>query len=276
MLAALLAVAIGAAPQGAREAKELTRRSLVEYDTGDFDKSLADATRAYELDPLPAFLFNIAQCHRALHHWEQAEFFYHRYLGHVPKAKNRKVVQALIAAVQRRQGKIPEAAAPELPDLPAEPLVANGAAPGGRSVEAEQVTAKAEPGLIRDVDLYPVVVVRDDQPPLDAKTRWAWITTGLAVGLAAAGAGFGIGNIAAANGLPAARPISPQEAAQVHGQLALAQGLGVTADALFVGAGVSAVAAITLFLIRRHPTKHTAVTLGAAPAGNGLGLSGSF
>ncbi|HUB05864.1 MAG TPA: hypothetical protein VMB50_02625 [Myxococcales bacterium] len=274
MLAALLVVALGVAPQSAREARELTRRSLMEYDTGDFDKSLADATRAFELDPLPAFLFNMAQCHRALHHWEQAEFLYHRYLGHVPKARNRKMVEALIAAVQLRQGKTPDVNAPQLPDLPAEPLV-----PGApRTGEAEQATAKAEPGLIRDVDVYPVVVVRDDAPRMDAKTRWAWTATGLAAGFLAAGAGFGIGSLAEKNTIQGmSRPIEPAQAGTLHGNIQTMNALSATADVLFAAGGVSAVAAITLFLVhRRHPVAQTGVTLGPAPAGSGLGLSGSF
>lgn len=275
MLAALLAVALGVTPAGTREAKELTRRSLVEYDTGDFDRSLADATRAYELDPLPAFLFNMAQCHRALHHWEQAEFFYHRYLGHVPRAKNRKQVEALIAAVQVQQGKTPDVNAPQLPDLPPEPLVPG--TPPARTVEAQQVTAKAEPGLIRDVELYPVVVVREDEPRADAKTRWAWTMTGVALGLGAVGLGCGL----ASNSLRStvsdtSRPVPPGSAGSLNGQISAMNGLAIAADTLFAVAGASAITAATLFLIHKRPTERTAISIGPAPAGTGLGVSGSF
>ncbi len=275
MLAALLAVALGVAPPAAREAKELTRRSLVEYDTGDFDRSLADATRAYELDPLPAFLFNIAQCHRALHHWEQAEFFYHRYLGHVPRAKNRKMVEGLITAVQIRQGKTPEASAPQLPELTAEPLVPADAPPAARKVEAEQVTAKADPGLIRDVDVYPVVVVRDDEPHMPATRKWAWTLGGLALGFAAGAVGFGVASSSASSSIQGtSRPVQPSGAAALATDVQNMKTFGLAADVLYGVAAASAVASVTLFLV--HPHENTSVSVGLAPAGTGLGLSGSF
>lgn len=66
-----------------------------------FDDALADYQAAYEALPLPAFLFNIAQCHRNLGNHEQAVFFYQRYLSLSPDAPNRTVVQELIAEQQR-------------------------------------------------------------------------------------------------------------------------------------------------------------------------------
>jgi hypothetical protein len=280
MLPALLWVALSVSPEAAREAKELTRHSMTEYDTGEFEKSLEDATHAFEIDPLPAFLFNIAQCQRAQHHWEKAEFFYRRYLAHVPKARNRKTVEALIAAVQIRQGKSPDVNAAQLPDLSPAPLVPGGQPPAAPSGDIEQATAKASPGLMQDVEAYPpVVVVREDidTGPPNPVRAWAWGTTWLAVGLAVVGAGVGIGNVVATNGVDGtARPIAPSQESSVSSQLGLAQGLGITADALFIGAGASAVAALTLFLVGRSGDGSASVSVGPAPAGIGLGASGRF
>ena len=78
-------------------AQLLARRSIVEYDAGEFEKALVDATRAYELAHVPGLLFDLGQCHRALHHWEQAAFFYRGYLRGKPSARNRAEVLGLIA-----------------------------------------------------------------------------------------------------------------------------------------------------------------------------------
>ncbi len=278
MLPALLWVALSVSPEAAREAKELTRHSMVEYDTGEFQKSLEDSTHAFELDPLPAFLFNVAQCQRALHHWEKAEFFYRRYLAHVPKARNRRTVETLIAAVQVQQGKSPEASAPPLSDLNLAPLVPGQAPPAAPSADAEQATAKAAPGLMRDVEAYPpVVVVREDleAAPPNPVRAWAWGTGWTAVGLAAVGAGLGIAYNVSDNSLPA-RPVPSSMETALRSGLNQTQDLGIAADALFIGAGACAVASLVLFLVGHRGDVEASVSVGPAPAGLGLGATGRF
>jgi tetratricopeptide (TPR) repeat protein len=56
------------------------------FNLGHFDDALTSYQAAYEALPLPAFLFNIAQCHRNLRNREQAVFFYQRYLSLAPDA----------------------------------------------------------------------------------------------------------------------------------------------------------------------------------------------
>ncbi|HXU83741.1 MAG TPA: hypothetical protein VN914_20245, partial [Polyangia bacterium] len=72
------------------------------FNLGHFEAALTSYQAAYEALPLPAFLFNIAQCHRNLRNREQAVFFYQRYLSLAPDAPNRPVVEELIAE-QKRQ-----------------------------------------------------------------------------------------------------------------------------------------------------------------------------
>jgi tetratricopeptide (TPR) repeat protein len=71
------------------------------FNLGHFDAALTSYQAAYEALPLPAFLFNIAQCHRNLRNREQAVFFYQRYLSLAPAAPNRPVVEELIAEQKR-------------------------------------------------------------------------------------------------------------------------------------------------------------------------------
>ncbi len=80
------------------------RRSIFEYDTGKYAKALADIERAYELDPLPALLFNVGQCLRALGRHREAAISFRSYLRDSPRAKNRAEVEALVAEMTRLAG----------------------------------------------------------------------------------------------------------------------------------------------------------------------------
>jgi tetratricopeptide (TPR) repeat protein len=71
------------------------------FNLGHFEEALTGYQAAYEALPLPAFLFNIAQCHRNLRNREKAVFFYQRYLSLAPEAPNRGVVEELIAEQKR-------------------------------------------------------------------------------------------------------------------------------------------------------------------------------
>lgn len=131
-----------------------------------FDEALAGYQAAYEALPLPAFLFNIAQCHRNVRNHEQAVFFYQRYLSLSPDASNRPVVEELIAE-QKKQLAAQQAAAAAAPDE-------------DRSAEPVNLAARpeaTEPGR-------PVANLQ--QPPPDAaQTRWKqarwWLAGALAV-----------------------------------------------------------------------------------------------
>jgi Tetratricopeptide repeat len=50
----------------------------------------------------PAFLFNIAQCHRQLGNKQEAIKFYRSYLRKVPDAPNAEEVRKLIASLEER------------------------------------------------------------------------------------------------------------------------------------------------------------------------------
>ncbi|HOX44315.1 MAG TPA: tetratricopeptide repeat protein [Myxococcota bacterium] len=69
---------------------------------GRFADALAAYSRAYEVAPLPGFLFNIGQCHRMLGNHERAVFFYQGYLREKPEAKNRAAVARLIQDSQAK------------------------------------------------------------------------------------------------------------------------------------------------------------------------------
>ncbi len=130
----LLAAIVAVSPADKREAARLAHRSIIEYNAGDFEPALADAKKAYELYPLPALLYDLGQCHRALHHWEQAAFFFRGYLREEARARNRAMVVALIAEMDaNRRKEEAEAdrarAAPAIAVIPVAPVAAPAAPP---------------------------------------------------------------------------------------------------------------------------------------------------
>lgn len=78
-------------------AKALFTEGNEHYTLGEFAQALAAYKRAYRAKPLPAFLFNIAQCHRKLDQDQEAIAMYQSYLVGVPDAKNKPMVESLIA-----------------------------------------------------------------------------------------------------------------------------------------------------------------------------------
>ena len=64
---ALLPTVVFAADRATQEAKTHFQAGQTKYKLGRFDEALADYSKAYELKPIPSFLFNIGQCHRQLH-----------------------------------------------------------------------------------------------------------------------------------------------------------------------------------------------------------------
>ena len=71
------------------------------YEVKEFTDALAEFKAAYVAKPDPAFLFNIAQCHRNLGHAEEAVTFYRRFLQHAPaNDPNRAQVETLLRRAQ--------------------------------------------------------------------------------------------------------------------------------------------------------------------------------
>jgi tetratricopeptide (TPR) repeat protein len=95
-------------------AKKHYRQGQTHYKLGRFPEALKSFSKAYEYLEHPAFLFNIAQCHRQLKNYERAVFFYEGYLRDKPDAPNRALVEELIADTQgslNKQKKLAAAAA---------------------------------------------------------------------------------------------------------------------------------------------------------------------
>ncbi len=85
-----------------RAARAHFRRGETHFAMGRFAAALKEYEAAYELKPLPGFLFNIGQCHRNLGHLEEAVFSFKRYLRLKPDAANRAAVEELVTELERQ------------------------------------------------------------------------------------------------------------------------------------------------------------------------------
>lgn len=79
------------------KAKTLFAEGNEHYNLGEFTQALERYKLAYQVKALPAFQFNIAQCHRKLGQNKEAIAMYQAYLVGVPNAPNKDVVDSLIA-----------------------------------------------------------------------------------------------------------------------------------------------------------------------------------
>ncbi len=184
----LLAVSVpaGAAPkakpktQAERKAlaKKLFEEAEKNYYLGRFGKALELYSKAYEVLPLPGFLFNIGQCHRMMGNYERAIFFYRGYLR-AKDTKNKEVVERLIqeceekARQQRRARGTPEGQTAQRPVRPSPPRAAR---PGKSQ---QQVPALA-------------VSRRDKRAKPFYATWWFWTAVGVGVAVLAAGIAGGV------------------------------------------------------------------------------------
>ena len=84
--------------------KEAAKQSYTEgkrqYDLGDYDAALAAFKKAYLNYEEPVFLFNIAQCYRAMGDRPGAVRSYRAFLRNWPKAPNREQVERIVAELE--------------------------------------------------------------------------------------------------------------------------------------------------------------------------------
>jgi len=108
LVACLIALVV--APRASHAEDAATKAAKRHYVKGDklfnlgkFEQALEEFEAAYQAKPIPKLLFNIAQAHRNLDHYQQAIFSYRKYLSLVPDADNREAVLDLIDELEAEQ-----------------------------------------------------------------------------------------------------------------------------------------------------------------------------
>jgi tetratricopeptide (TPR) repeat protein len=170
-LAALAPMASAAEQRagGDRPGRALFDQAEAKFNVGRFDEALADYQAAYDVEPLPAFLFNIGQCHRNLGNYDRAQFFFRRYTVLEPHSPNRPAAERLIAEMEKLAGE--RALAERERGAPALSLAAPAPAAGEQPARVDPASAVADK--------------RGDEtarPPLHRRA-WFWVAvSGIAVG----------------------------------------------------------------------------------------------
>jgi tetratricopeptide (TPR) repeat protein len=101
LASAVLARPPCASAQDDREsAKSHFSRGTRLYEVGEYRQAMDEFKAAHLAKPDPAFLYNIAQCHRQLGELEQAVVLYKRFLAASPNAANRAEVETRVAEME--------------------------------------------------------------------------------------------------------------------------------------------------------------------------------
>ncbi len=199
-LSLLLAVTLALGPLAARadsageaKARVLYKSGMKAYDLGDFTGALALYSDAYKLAPLPGFLFNIAQCHRQLSNFEQAAFFYGRFVDNSkPKAMNVDLATQLLEEMKTRQAEKVAAEQKKAED---------DARAAEEARRAEELKKADDAPKVTSLVPNPIELPPPPPPPVAEETpaykKW-WFWTLIGVGVAAIATGATLGAIASA------------------------------------------------------------------------------
>jgi tetratricopeptide (TPR) repeat protein len=148
IIASTLAIASAArADSSTDEARAKFQQAEKAFNLGKFNEALAGYQDAYEAKPLPAFLFNIAQCYRNLANYERARFFYRRYLALEPRSPNRRLVEDLVVEMTRLMEKQRAATTATAPAVTPAPPAPEPAPPAAAATEPPPAVAVAPPPL---------------------------------------------------------------------------------------------------------------------------------
>ena len=173
LLVVVMALASTTVSKAWGEDKAAARAAFAEgqrrYDLNEFEAALENFKRAYLAFEDPAFLYNIAQCHRQLGNKNESVKFYRSYLRKVPDASNADEVKTIVATLETEIAA--EKAAAAHPALSTPPPTAPPA------VVAAPVTA-------------PLVVEKPSTPAY--KKWWVWTIVGVAAAGAATGLAIGL------------------------------------------------------------------------------------
>jgi tetratricopeptide (TPR) repeat protein len=185
VLGLLLAPVAAHAQGGAEQAKALAAQGTARYQVGLFDEALRLYEAAYKVHPVPALIFNIAQCQRQLKNYDKAAFLYRSFLRALPDAPNRAQVEEIVREMDRLAGEQRQA----------------GIAPPGQNLSVEGGAVPVPVPVARPAA---VVSASTDEPESRPwyKKWWVWTIVGVVVAGGAVG-----GAVAATRGGSAPVPM---------------------------------------------------------------------
>ena len=168
LVCALAGVAFADNKEAAKEAYTEGKR---QYDLGEYDAALAAFKKAYLNYEEPVFLFNIAQCYRAMGDKPAAARTYRAFLRNWPKAPNKEQVERIVAQLDAAIAQDASARAAPPPDTlpPSKPEVAKTTpppppAPAPAKPAAKPEVASATPAPAPSTNAPPPATVEEPKP----------------------------------------------------------------------------------------------------------------
>jgi len=251
----VLVLAWGARADEASDAKarQAYAEGKAEYDLGHIAKALEAFENAYRYKPVPALLFNIAQCHRLLGDLKSAAMTYRAYLRNDPSSPQASKAKELLEQVEEameRQTKAQSApplglTTPTQPaPAPAPPPAA--AAPTPAPAPAPAPVVEAPPKIVPAVTRAPAAAVAA-QPapaPVPRQRLWSYVAGGAALAALAGGTVFGL----KANSAASALQSTPHDRAYLDKQEPQIRSDASKATALLAGGVILAAAASALWV----------------------------
>jgi len=127
LLLILALIAPGQVEAGNPLSREVARKHYqlgeMLYKTSNHKGALVEFEKAYELEPLPALLFNIARCYEVMADVAQAIKIYRLYLKKQPGSPKRALVEARLKNLEKRKEVIAATKAkPPVAKRPAKPV----------------------------------------------------------------------------------------------------------------------------------------------------------
>ncbi len=107
-VAVLQVPAVNAQPAPSDAAKRKAARAYVDaglaaQNAGDYDTAITFYTKAYQVEPHPLLLFNVAQAHRLARREDRAIAFYRRFLATNPTGREARLARDLLAELEQRR-----------------------------------------------------------------------------------------------------------------------------------------------------------------------------
>lgn len=274
--AALLAVLLLAAPRlfAADDASDRARaafqRGQTEYNLGNFASAATYFEETYRLKPVPALLFNIAQCYRLVGNMEKAAQTYRSYLRNAPpNDRNLQLGREVLAQVEKALASQSHAAAVQPQGLVASPPVsdvraaAKQPAPAAQAAPASPVVPAADrpapgtrvavavaPAAGRAATAAPAAATTSERAPTPAEPKrtrtWAWIAAGGSALALGGGALLGVKSNQTISDLKSGY----HPTAQIDADSASAKSNASKANLLFAAGGALALVSATFFVLQ--------------------------
>jgi len=135
-----------AQPSGREGAKAHFKSGKALQDAGKYSEAADEYQAAYDLDPRPAMLFNIAQAHRLAGHKKTALDYYQRYLSDEPSGAGAREARQWVVELQR-QLDAEKPVVPETPTVTAPVTPPSGMQPPPHEPVQVRTTKKSSPQL---------------------------------------------------------------------------------------------------------------------------------